>query len=321
MKIKKLIHLLAYDKMSMLDFSGPLDVFLTANNLSGKEAEPYDVEVLSVSGKVNVTPGFMLETRLLGRTTTGPHTIIIPGGPDTNILTSQPELIELIKLQGNKACRMAAICSGAFALAAAGFLEGRRATTHWSFLDEMQVRFPNVKLQRGPIFVRDETVWTSAGLTAGIDLALALVEQDLGETVALKIARNLVLSVKRPANHYQTSEMLSLQSRSGQFSDLHAWIIENLSEDLSVNALASRMNMSTRTFIRHYAAELHLTPAKGVELLRLSSARHYLEHSSFSVSRISRICGYSSEAIFIRRFSIAFDMSPGRWRSGTKKSN
>lgn len=315
MILKKLIHILAYDGMSMLDFSGPFDVFLTANNLSSKGEEPYIIEVLSIGGSVEISPGFTLRTALLERTTAVPHTLIIPGGPDTNSLTDQSDLIGLINLQGVHARRLAAICSGAFALAAAGLLEGRRATTHWSFFDELQNRFPNVNLQRGPIFVQDETVWTSAGLTAGIDLALALVEQDLGETSAMKIAKNLVMSMKRPADQQQSSELLSFQSRSGKFSDLHAWIFQNLSADLSVSSLASRMNMSSRTFIRHYSAEMHQTPAKGVELLKLSAARHHLEHSSYSIAKIAFLCGFSNEATFIRRFSLAFDMPPGRWRS------
>jgi len=317
MKVKKLIHVLAYAEMSMLDFSGPLEVFLTANSLSRNGDEPYLVQVLSIGGVVAVATGLSLQTQLLDREAATPHTLIIPGGPDTSALSNNPDLIELINLQGTKASRLAAICSGAFGLAAAGLLDGRRATTHWSFLDEMQNRFPRVDLQRGPIFVRDESVWTSAGLTAGIDMALALVEQDEGESVAMKIAQNLVMSMKRPGAQYQASEMLSLQSRSGQFSDLHAWIVQNLSADLSVSALAARMNMSIRTFVRHYSSELNQTPAKSVERLRLSAACNYLQQSSFSVSKIAALCGYQSEASFVRRFSLAFGLPPGRWRLGS----
>lgn len=308
------VHLFAYTGMSLLDFSGPLDVFQTANYLSASEDRPYDVTVVSVDGNVEVSPGLSLQTLKIECTKSLPHTLIVPGGPTTAYDVEDDAFQSAFRPHALKARRLASVCSGAFVLAAAGQLDGRRATTHWSHYDDLERRFPNVLVERGPIFINDGPVWTSAGVTAGIDLALALVEQDLGQTMALQVARQLVMFLRRPGDQAQFSGPLNLQSKSDRFSELHVWISDNLAQDLSVPVLARQVNMSERTFMRQYRARLGLTPSRVVETLRLEAGRNLIVGSHRSIKEIAHQCGFLNEETFIRRFSNMFGTSPGQYR-------
>lgn len=315
MPATKSVQLVAFSRMTFLDLSGPLDVFLTANDIVEGSQTPYDVSVISPAGPAEMRAGMSIHTGVLSDDSTPPHTLIVPGGRGVHAFCEDDWFKARFAAHASKANRLASVCTGAFALAAAGLLDGRQATTHWSVYDELERRFPKVKVKRGPIFVNDGHIWTSAGVTAGIDLALAMVEQDLGQAVALEIARNMVMFLKRPGDQAQFSVPLTLQSESGRFSDLHAWISANLAEDLSIPALARRMNMSERSFLRHYRSRTGRTPSKVVELLRLEAARHLLLNTDYPMKDIAARCGFGHEATFLRRFATSFGANPGQHRA------
>ena len=311
----KSVQFVAFSRMSFLDISGPLDVFLSANKFADGSYKPYEVSVVSPTGHVEMPGGMSIHTNVLSESTAGPHTLIVPGGPGIHAFCDDERYKSIFKTHAQKASRLASVCTGAFALASAGLLDGRRVTTHWSSYDELERRFPKVIVQRGPIFVNDGHIWTSAGVTAGIDLALALVELDLGQAIALEIARNLVMFLKRPGDQSQFSVPLTLQSESGRFSDLHAWMSANLAEDLSIPVLAMRMNMSERSFLRHYSQLIGRTPSKVVEALRLEAARHLLLNTNHPMKEIAARCGFGNEETFLRRFGKSFGTTPGQHRA------
>jgi transcriptional regulator GlxA family with amidase domain len=205
------------------------------------------------------------------------------------------------------------VCSGAFLLATAGLLDGRRAVTHWRRCAEFARRFPAVRLEPDPIFIRDGDIWTSAGVTAGIDLALALVEEDLGRELALAVARHLVVFLKRPGGQAQFSATLALQHGDARFERLHAWIADNLRRDLSVGSLADAAGMSERSFVRHYRQATGRTPARAVEQVRVEAARHLLERGR-PVKRVAAHCGYGSEETMRRSFLRLLGATPQAYR-------
>ena len=211
--------------------------------------------------------------------------------------------------------RTASVCTGAFLLAGSGMLDGRRAVTHWAFCAELARRFPNVRVEPEPIFVQDGAIWTSAGVTAGIDLALALVEEDLGRSIALAVARDLVVFLKRPGGQAQFSEFLSLQAAEDKFGALHDWISNHLGHDLSLPVLARQAGMSERSFSRHYAEATGQTPARAIERLRVQGARNLLAETRLPVKRISQRCGFGSEETMRRSFLRLLDTTPQDYRA------
>ncbi|MHA7238187.1 GlxA family transcriptional regulator, partial [Burkholderia pseudomallei] len=213
-----------------------------------------------------------------------------------------------------QARRVVSICNGAFLLAACGLLDGRRAVTHWQCCDALARRHPRVRVEHAPIFVQDGPIWTSAGVTAGIDLCLRLVSNDCGHTLALALARYLVVFLVRPGSQAQFSESIEMQSASGQFADLHAWIRRHLRADLSVPTLAARVNMSERSFVRHYRNAFGTTPAKAVERIRVETARNLLGETALPVKQIAQRCGFGSVATLRRSFARAFDTSLHEYR-------
>ena len=215
-----------------------------------------------------------------------------------------------------RARRTVSVCTGAFLLAEAGLLDGRRATTHWALCDLLEQRFPAVTVDRDAIFVRQERIWTSAGVTAGIDLALALVEEDFGRAVAMDLARDLVVFMKRPGGQSQYSQLLQAQSRdSADFDDLHAWIVDNLYDaGLSVERLAERARMSARNFARVYKEKTGRTPAKALERFRVEAARRMLEQSTRNLEQIAQQCGFGDEERMRVTFQRHLDMTPSEYR-------
>jgi transcriptional regulator GlxA family with amidase domain len=209
---------------------------------------------------------------------------------------------------------MASVCTGAFLLAASGLLDGCRVVTHWTRCEELARRFPALTVESNPIFIQQGALWTSAGVTAGIDLCLALVEEDLGRAVALEVARHLVVFLKRPGGQSQFSVTLSLQKSDSRFAELHAWIAENLSLDLSISTLAAQAGMSERSFVRHYRAETGQTPARAVELIRVESARRQLADSTTPIKRIAVHCGFGCEETLRRSFLRALSVTPQAYR-------
>ena len=224
-------------------------------------------------------------------------------------------LLDWLRVRAARARRVASVCTGAFLLAAAGVLDGRRAATHWSVCAELARRFPAVRVEADPIFVRDGPVWTSAGVTAGIDLALALVEQDLGRDVALDVARYLVVFLKRPGGQAQFSTALSLQAAEDRFGALHEWISAHLAEDMPLPVLAREAGMSERSFSRRYAEATGITPGRAVERLRVEAARRLLSESRLPVKRVASRCGFGSEETMRRSFLRLLAATPQDYRA------
>jgi transcriptional regulator GlxA family with amidase domain len=242
-------------------------------------------------------------------------TLIIAGGPGVKVAAAEGKFVSWVRARAETARRTASVCTGAYLLAATGMLDGRRAATHWSFCDDLARSFPAVRVESDPIFVRDGSVWTSAGVTAGIDLALALVEEDVGRNVALAVARYLVVFLKRPGGQAQFSAALSLQSGEEPFGQLHAWINANLSRDLSLPVLASQAAMSERSFSRRYVEATGLTPARAVDRLRVEAARRLLSDTKVPIKRIARQCGFGTEETMRRSFLRLLSASPQDYRA------
>ncbi|EPL16338.1 GlxA family transcriptional regulator, partial [Pseudomonas sp. CF161] len=226
----------------------------------------------------------------------------------------EPHLVQWVAQQAGRSRRVASVCTGAFLLAASGWLDGRRVVTHWTRCEQLAREYPQLQVEANPIFINDGAVWTSAGVTAGIDLALALVEQDLGRGVALEVARHLVVFLKRPGGQSQFSVTLSLQQDGNRFDDLHAWIAENLAMDLGIPTLALQAGMSERSFVRHYRADTGQTPARAVELIRVETARRLLADTTLAIKRIAAQCGFGSEETLRRGFLRAMGVTPQAYR-------
>ena len=314
----RIVEVLAYPSVKLLDVTGPIQVFASANALmaQGGEAVPYVIRIVAHGGeRVEASGGVELAVHPLSPVDAALDTLVIAGGEGIAAAAADTRLSEWIRERGRHARRTASVCTGAFLLAASGMLDGRRAVTHWAFCAELARRFPSVHVEPDPIFVRDGTVWTSAGVTAGIDLALALVEEDLGRAAALAVARHLVVFLKRPGGQAQFSEFLTLQTAEDKFGALHDWISNHLADDLSLPVLATQAGMSERSFSRHYAESTGLTPARVVERLRVEGARHLLSETRLPVKRISQRCGFGSEETMRRSFLRLLDTTPQDYRA------
>src|SRR6185437_2957687 len=241
-------------------------------------------------------------------------TLLIAGGPGVAAACKDVALLQWLRDRAGQARRVASVCTGAFVLAATGALDGRRATTHWSFCAELARAYPRVQVELDPIFVRDGVFWTSAGVTSGIDLALAMVEEDLGREVALAVARYLVVYLKRSGGQAQYSAALSLQVADDRFGVLHNWIAAHLPQDLSLPILAEQAAMSTRSFSRRYREATGMTPAHAVERLRVDEARRLLLETRLPVKRIAQRCGFGSEETLRRSFMRLLKITPNDYR-------
>lgn len=284
------ILLLAAPGTQILDLVGPYQVFTRASEIAARTNPDapslYLLEVVTTEpGMLLTSCGLRLEAHRTFRQVRGEvDTLLIVGGASVEAGNEDSAVVESLRRMAPRFRRVGSICTGAFLLAHAGLLNGRRATTHWKYCDLLARRYPSAKVEPDPIFVRDGNVYTSAGVTAGMDLALALVEEDAGSKLALEVARELVLYLRRPGGQSQFSAALNLQaSDHQQFHDLGAWVLEHLRNDLSVDMLAARMGMSPRNFARVFRAEMKTTPAKFIESLRLEAARRRLQESHASL--------------------------------------
>jgi transcriptional regulator GlxA family with amidase domain len=314
----RVVEVLAYPSVQLLDVTGPLQVFVSANDHVAQAGgtPPYVLRVVAKDGQgVTTSAGLGIATRPLPRSGSPPDTLIIAGGPGVDAASADAVLVDWVRQRAKKARRVASVCTGAFLLGASGVLDGRRAVTHWSYCAELARRFPAARVESDPIFVRDGSIWTSAGVTAGIDLALALVEEDLGRTVALAVARYLVVFLKRPGGQAQFSAALSMQSAEDEFGALHEWINKHLADDLSLAMLADQAGMSERSFSRHYAEATGVTPARAIERLRVEAARRLLSESRLPVKRISQRCGFGSEETMRRSFLRVLAATPNDYRA------
>ncbi len=284
------IEILVYPAVQLLDVAGPLQVFATANELVARRGEPplYAPRVVSAGGTVvAASAGLGFVAAPLTRARAALDTLLVAGGPGVHAAAADPAILRWVRARSRRARRVASVCTGAFLLGAAGLLDGRRAVTHWMYCAELARRFPAIQVEPDPIFVRDGAMWTSAGVTAAIDLALALVEEDSGRTLALAVARHLVMFLKRPGGQAQFSAVLSLQGAEDRFGALHSWIAGRLTGDLSLPALARKAGMSERSFSRRYAEATATTPARAVERLRVEAARRLLSDTRLPVTGAS----------------------------------
>lgn len=306
----------------LLDACGPMEAFWRAElemreacKSVGDERVAYRTRVASIEGGILETHvGLPIVAERLEDLEDEPiDTVIVAGTFVADQMVLDAKLIRWLERMAPRIRRICSVCVGAFYLAAAGLLEGRRATTHWRSADELARRFPAVRVDADPIFIRDvrdgRAVWTSAGVTAGIDLALALIEEDFGHALAIKAARRLVVFMKRPGGQSQFSATLDAQQcPTGEFDALHAWMVTNLRDDLSVERLAEHVRMSPRTFARRYVEAVGRTPAKTVEALRLEAAASSLAQSRRPMKRIALDCGFGTEQnlrrAFVRRFGV-----------------
>lgn len=303
-----------YPDVQILDVTGPAEVFSTATRLSQRGG--YAVEVVAARpGPLPTSSVALYPDGTVDRCHGPIDTLLVAGGRGVNDAGRDERLVAWVKGAAQRSRRVTSVCTGAFLLARAGLLDGRRATTHWASCGELARRHPDVKVEPDPIFVRDGHVITSAGVTAGMDLALALVEEDLGPEVALETARWLVLFLKRPGGQAQFSAQLGSQmAQRGPLRELQEWLPDHLGEDLSVPALARRACMSERNFARAFRGEVGLTPAAYVELARVESARIALETGEQPVEMIARQAGFGTVETMRRAFRRRVGVSPNGYR-------
>lgn len=309
----KRIVILAYDGCQPLDLVGPAEVFYGAATM---RPGSYDVVIASVAGGVVAGPGpVRLDSTAVAALPGPADTVVVPGAYDPTIRPAHEPLIAAIADLAVPARRVTSVCSGALLLAAAGLLDGRRATTHWSVTELLALGHPEIEVEPDSIFVRDGHVWTSAGVTAGIDLALALVEEDLGAEVAREIARWLVMFRRRPGGQSQFSP--HLEARTAETVSLRAvqeWLADHLDHDLSNATLADRAGMSERNFARRFRQETGVTPAAFVVRLRVEAAKELLTQDDTGLVEIARRCGFGTVETFHRAFQRATGTTPGRYR-------
>jgi transcriptional regulator GlxA family with amidase domain len=314
----RVVDVLAYPAVQLLDVTGPVQVFASANDIIARAggARPYLLKVVAQVGEgVTTSAGVALAAGPLTQRGEPLDTLLIAGGEGAEAAAENPVLVDWVRQRAMQARRIASVCTGAFLLAAAGMLDGRRAAKHWMYCAKLAQRFPKVHVEPDPIFVRDGQVWTSAGVTAGIDLALALVEEDLGRSVALAVARYLVVFLKRPGGQAQFSAALALQAAEDKFGALHDWINGHLADDLSLSVLADQAGMSERSFSRHYAEATGQTPARAIERLRAEAAQRLLLESRLPIKRIAQRCGFGSEETMRRSFLRLIEAAPQDYRS------
>lgn len=308
---QRTVLVVLFDGVQSLDVTGPLEVFAGAeSHIPGS----YRIRTASLDGApVRTSSALTLVPDQSLADASEPHTLLVPGGQGTR--HPDPRLTDWLRRQGPGAERLVSVCTGAILLAAAGLLDGRRATTHWAYCGKLARDHPAVEVDPDPIYVRDGHVATSAGVTSGIDLALALVEEDLGRDVALCIARHLVVFLRRPGNQAQFSAQLAAQTaRREPLREVQQWISEHPDGDLSVESLAARARLSPRHFARAFQAETGVTPGRYVDRIRLEHARRLLEDTADGVEEISRASGYGTPEAMRRAFVKALGTAPAEYR-------
>ncbi|MFC3573913.1 GlxA family transcriptional regulator [Streptomyces yaanensis] len=300
-----------FDDVQSLDVTGPVEVFMGAETHS---PGTYSLVTASLDGApVRTSSGLTLVPDHALADVPHPHTLLVPGGRGTR--SPDPRLVDWLREHGARAERLVSICTGAILLARAGLLDGRRATTHWAYCDTLARHHPEIEVDPEPIYVRDGHVATSAGVTSGIDLALALVEEDLGREAALAIARHLVVFLRRPGNQAQFSAQLAAQTaRREPLREVQQWITEHPGDDLTVESLAARARLSPRHFARAFQAETGMTPGRYVDRVRLEHARRLLEDTTDGIEEISRASGYGTSEAMRRAFVKALGAAPAEYR-------
>jgi transcriptional regulator GlxA family with amidase domain len=314
------VAILAFPGVQSLDITGPLEVLAGAQRLleqGGRRERGYEVQVVSLDGRpLQSTSGLTILPAAAPEPGAAPlDTLIVPGGRGHRAAEADAEVVDWVRETSRTARRTASVCTGAFLLARAGLLDGRRATTHWSAAQRLQSMYPAVHVDPDPIYVRDGRVWSSAGVTAGMDLALALVEDDLDADAALTIARHLVLFLRRPGNQSQFSATLAAQQPEREpLREVQRQVLESVTAEHSVEAMAARAHMSPRHFARAFRAETGITPARYVERVRLEAARRRLEETTQPIAAVAAACGFSSAETMRRAFLRTLAVAPAEYR-------
>lgn len=313
----KAIGVFIYDQFQLLDASGPIAAFEIANE---KVPGSYRITILSIGGGLlNSSCGMVVDSVSVHETDL-PDTLIVVGGRGGPQAETCPDVIAYLRRCAAEVRYLCSVCSGSSLLAAAGILDGRRAATHWRLAEELQSRYPQIKVEVDRIYVRDGSIWTSGGVSAGIDLALALVADDLGEQIARQVAQDMVVYYRRPGGQSQFSALAELGGDETMFSSLLEWIRSHLSERLTVEQLADRMAMSPRNFSRAFARAIGVSPAKAVERLRLEAARERVESSQQPIEQIACSMGFGDPERMRRAFIRAFGQPPQKLRHAASKA-
>jgi transcriptional regulator GlxA family with amidase domain len=310
-----MIGVLIFPDFQLLDAAGPISVFEIAARVAGNA--PSIKVVAATPGPVRSSSGAEMLARGF-RPLGAISTLIVAGGEGTRSPAICAKTLSFVKALAKRGVRVASVCSGAYILAEAGLLDGRRATTHWGRTKHFLSAYPKVKLECDQIFVRDGNIWSSAGITAGIDLALAMVTEDYGEEIAQQTARQLVLYQRRSGGQSQFSSLLELKAPSGRFGPLLTWAREHLDAPLTVEDLAEQAGMSSRHFARAFIAETGTTPSKAVERLRIEVARQRVQSSSEAIERVAQSTGFRDPERMRRAFIRAFGQPPQSLRRAAR---
>jgi transcriptional regulator GlxA family with amidase domain len=316
MKVRR-IGIAVYDGVAALDVAGPADVFSTANELLRREPAPYRVVVTgSRRGRVVAESGMSLYADVAFKDNLAFDTIIVPGGRGLRLHAKARGPVGTFLLAHSKRTRrIASVCTGIYALADTGLLDGRNVTTHWRYADDVRQRWPKLHVNADAIFVNDGKFYTSAGVTAGIDLSLSFVEEDFGSELALAVAREIVVYLKRSGGQLQYSQPLLAQTQAKpHFGNLAEWIRGNLQGDLTLETLAERTHLSPRHFVRKFKASLGVTPSDFVEQLRLDEARWLLVNGDDQVNDLAQTVGYRGDDTFRRAFERRYGIAPAEYR-------
>jgi transcriptional regulator GlxA family with amidase domain len=321
------IAMVGFEGIQMLDVTGPLEVFSRASRLlldSGQaSAPPYQVLfVAKEAGPVETSSGLALIAQCALRDLGIVDTVLVSGGAGTNVALEDPALVDWIREHLPRAKRYGAVCTGGLLLARAGLLDGRRVTTHWAFTRTLAELAPSARVEEDAIFVRDGRLWTSAGVTAGMDMALAMLEEDWGRKLALDVAHQLVMHLKRAGGSSQVSASLAAQARAvdGRFRQLATWVSENLAGKLSIQSMAARAGMSARHFARCFNEEIGMTPAKYVERVRFEAAQQLLAQTDATVERVAESCGFGSAETLRRVFLRRTGVGPAAYRLRARRA-
>jgi transcriptional regulator GlxA family with amidase domain len=315
------IAILVFPGVQMLEVGGPFDVMSAGARLSGR-LDAYRLEVISLDEKlVRASNGMTFQADWTIDTVPGDiDTLLVAGGPQVRELESNQRLMHWLVRQADVVRRIGSICSGALLLASAGLLDGRRATTHWNASADLARRFPKVLVEHNAISVRDGSRYSSAGVTAGMDLALSLVEEDLGRDVALQVARELMMFMRRPGGQLQFSAALSgPAAEGGEIRALQKWVQHNFDKDLPVPLLASQAGMSVRNFTRQFKAQTKMTPSGFLAATRIDAARRMLEGSSTPLERVAVQAGFHDLASLRRAFVHRLGVTPTDYRRRFQK--
>jgi len=318
MSSPRIVGILVYDGVQALDVAGPADAFAAALiEHNSKPIAGYKVRLVGFSRRPVISEsGIAFHPSLTVQNCPQLDTLVVPGGRTLRLDAKlQTRVSKWVKSEASRVRRIATVCTGVFGIARSGLMDGRRVTTHWRYSSDLRHQFPRLRVDATPLFIKDGRFYSSAGITAGIDLALALIEEDLGPSVALAVARDLVVYLKRTGGQEQFSEPLQIQTQAhDRLADVAAWLTNNLGEKINTELLAAKANVCPRHFSRLFRQSFGDTPAEFVEKLRLGEARRLLAETGTRVEKLSTAVGFSSADAFRRAFLRRFGITPTQYR-------